>query len=678
MSRALGLTEDQLNGELYVAWLKDVRERPGPGALKKFKEVVEKCFRDREVVFRKQRIGVNVAITLSSMLAGSNVTKIDLYENGLRDTGCEAVAHLMREAPSLIHLNLGGNDIGSQGIQMLSSVVSSHKRLQVLILGSNDKDSHVNRIDTNCAKILLDSLVRCRTLKVLDLSRNPIGRISQEAFPLVATLLQTSTALQVLRLAGTEMQPDSGLLIAQAVGKCSTLSLIDMHDNFLTHHTADALGRILTDRGGKGTTHSLKTILLHDNGALGERGAAPLFKPLATDKSVAMINLSGCNVTDDGLLALCGSLLTNATLTSLSLSNNQLHEEGVIELARSVLKHPALSEINLAHNKVKNDGACALASMLETNSVVESLNLDTCGIGDRGIIAIGVALATNKSVTSIDLGNNHISEDGGTAFAALLEKNKSVQHCGLKGNSMFHSTMMSAMKIASRNKQLKQDEVPNKLKQDVIALHFQLYKLDEAKKELAAQQNAKAEADRKQERFEKQFKDQEEQYREEKKKLLETLKSQEESCKDLDNQVKTISDNFQKYTLSHQGDMALLEERYQAELKEREAAEEELRQLQLELANAAQIKEKSIKILKDKIVAAKEERVQWSEQTKELRGQYEAAQGRLRELEIQQQAQQSEAAAAAAAAAKPAGKESRPRRGNQRGQSDINALLGDG
>jgi Ran GTPase-activating protein (RanGAP) involved in mRNA processing and transport len=674
MSRALGLTEDQLHGELYVAWLKDVRERPSPQALKRFRDIVERGMKDRDVVFRRQRLGVNVAITLSSLLAGSSLMKLDLYENVLRDTGCEAVSHLLRETPNLTYLNLGGNDIGSTGIQMLSSVIATHKRLQVLILGSADGDTHINRIDSTCAKILVEALSKSRSIKVLDLSRNPIGRGSQEAFPLIAALLQGSTVLQVLKLAGTEMQPESGLTIAQAVGRCPSLNVIDLHDNYLSHHTADAFGKLLTERAARAAPHSLKHILLNGNPALGERGAPALFKPLSLDRSVTHINVAGCNVTNEGLLVLCSSLITNTALLSIDLRNNHLTEDGCVEFARAIVKHPALTELHLGGNKLKDDGACALASILESNTILQSLDLSSAGIGDRGVIALGVALSSNKSLHTLQLSDNHISEEGGTAFAALLEKNRTLQHCNLKGNSMFHCTLLAAMKIVNRNMQLKQDEVPSKLRKEVVQLHYQLYKLEEAKNELAVQQANKQEADRKQEHYEAMFRTQETQYRDEKKSLSDQLKHMEESCKDLESQIAAIAENFKKYCSSHEGDIAILKERLALETKEREAVDEELRALQLELNNAGVIKEKKIELLKQRIAETKEERQRWIEQTKELRNQNEVAQQRLKELEnLQSAALAEQVASAAAKQTKDDGKKSK----KAKGKDEINALLGD-
>ena len=135
------------------------------------------------------------------------------------------------------------------------------------------------------------------------------------------------------------------------------------------------------------------------------------------------------------------------------------------------------------------------------------------GLGTERAIAMGVALASNRVLSALLLADNHISDDGGTAFAALLDKNRSLQRCTMNGNSVQHATITQIAKIAARNKQIKQDEVPSRLRREVIKLHYQMYKLEEAKIELESQRTKKAEIDRAQEKFEAQFREEEAEYR---------------------------------------------------------------------------------------------------------------------------------------------------------------------
>ena len=671
MAKYCGLNEEQLYTELYSAWLKDIHERAGTDTKKVFRDVVDRGFREKEIVLRKERVGVNLGIALSGLLARSSITKLDLYHNVLRDTGCEAVAHLLREAPNLAHLNLGANDIGLQGIQALSVAVAAHKKLQSLLLGTEEGDTYVNRIDPTCAKILLEGCCRSRTLKALDLSRNPIGKGSQEAFQLIQQLIYSSPTIQVVKLAQTNLGTESALLLATGLAKSGSMSYIDLSGNDLGSAVGEAIGKIIGDRSSRSTPSPLKTVILNDNPNIGERGSISLFRALAQDKGLTSLELNDCGVTDDALLVLCSSLLSNGALVELHLQSNSITEVGAVELARSLLRHPALSHLALAHNKLKDEGVCALASMLESNHIISHLDLEDSWIGDRGVVALGVALANNKTVSTLKINNNHISDDGGNAFVALLEKNRSLQNCSLKGNNVFHCTIMHAQKITNRNKQAKQDEVPSRLRKEVIKLHYQMYKLEEAKIELENQRQKKLEIDKTQEKFEAQFRQEEADFRKKQKDLLEQQQQLESQCTHFETQMKNIAENYERMLQQHELDMAAARERFEVEVKEREKAEEELKKVQHEAENAEAQREQRMEEMKKKIISAKEDREKWVAQTKEYKQQVDELQSKVREMEAKVAVINASAAAAVepkpAPPPKPSGKKS--------GAADIDKLL---
>lgn len=675
MAKFCGLNEEQLFTELYSAWLKEIHDRPSTETKKLFRNVVDRGFREKEIVLRKERIGVNMGLSLSGLLARSAITKLDLYHNVLRDTGCEAVAHLLREAPNLAHLNLGGNDIGLQGIQALSVAVAAHKKLQSLLLGTDAGDTYVNRIDPTSAKILLEGCCRSRTLKVLDLSRNPIGKGPQDAFQLIHQLIFASPTMQVLKLAQTHMTNESALLVASGLAKSGTMSYLDLSGNDLGSAVGEAIGKIIHDRASRSTPSPLKTVVLSDNPSIGVRGTVSLFRALAQDKGLTCLELNDCGVTDEALLILTASLLSNAALVELHLQRNSITEVGAVELARSLQRHPALSHLALAHNRLKDEGVCALASMLEANHIISHLDLEGTWVGDRGAIALGVALANNKTVSTLKINNNHISDDGGNAFVALLDKNRSLQNCSLKGNNIFHCTIMHAQKIANRNKQTKQDEVPSRLRKEVIKLHYQMYKLEEAKIELENQRQKKLEIDKTQEKFEAQFRQEEADFRKKQKDLLENQGQLIAQCGHFESQMKTIAENYERMLQQHELDLAAARERFEVEVKEREKAEEELKKVQHEVENAEALREQRVEELKKKIVAAKEDREKWIAQAKEYKQQSDELQSKVREMEAKVSVMNASSAAAAPAPAAVEAKAAPAKAGKKGGASDIDKLL---
>jgi Ran GTPase-activating protein (RanGAP) involved in mRNA processing and transport len=674
-----GLTHEQIRTDMFTAWRKDSREPATVESYKRFRGHLDTGLRDKEVSLRNASIGVNFALCFASLLPRSGVTKLDLHGNMLRDAGAEAVAHIVREASSITHLNLGANDIGAPGITALASVIAGHKKLQTLILGSTGGDTHVNRIDPASAKPLIDACIRCKTLKWLDLNRNPIGRGSQEALMMLTTLIQSSPNLQVLKVGETEMTSDTAIALIASLRKNSTVSELHLHGNNLGFKVGEAIGSLLEDRGRKAVPSCLKTLVLHSNPGLGAHGATAIFRGLTADKGLSTVSLFGCNIDDDGVLALCDSLDCNSTLTSLDLHSNAITQIGAAEIARSVATHPGLQHLSLARNKVQDDGACALAGMLEANKVLDQLDLTECWISDRGAVALGVALAGNSSLHVLKLDHNHITEDGGSALAALLDRNSSLLECGLKGNSIYHNTGRQLSRILNRNTAGKEAEVPNKLKREVVHLHYQLYKLEEARTELQLLNDTKSGIERERDEKDSEFRMRESDFFKQKKQLEDALRDQDRGCKAIDEQLRKLNDEFARFIVENDNEVRLHEERLEAETAERQKAEAEVARLQSEIKSVEAQRQKRVDDLKKQVEEAQQDRLRWIEQTKTCRQRADELQEVLRALESDLAAKEAASGAVVAApeSQKKSGKsQQKASSGAQSSADAINALLG--
>eukprot|EP00744_Colponema_vietnamica_P006942 GILI01010024.1.p1 GENE.GILI01010024.1~~GILI01010024.1.p1 ORF type:complete len:689 (-),score=178.30 GILI01010024.1:130-2196(-) len=630
-----GLTDEHIYTEIYNAWLKDIRERHSADTQKAFRDVAERCIKDKEISLGKERIGVNMCLALSSALQRANITKLDLYHNAIRDAGCEALAHYLREDRVLTHLNLGGNDIGSVGIQAIAGVFGTHPKLQTLILGSEVEDTHLNRIDPIAARLLVEKCRGSKTLKVLDLSRNPIGHGSQEAFPAIQQLILGSSTLQQLKLADTCMNTESALLIVEALAKTTTLNTLDISSNALGASVAHEVGRVLRERSPRSATTSIKSLAFHNNPLFGSIGTQSIFQGLATDKGLIELGVSNCGVDDAAVQVLCAALATNTMIGSIEMQRNLITSHGAIELAKVLLKNRCLISLGLGQNRIEDEGTCALASAVEVNKHLEMLDLSETWTGDRGLIAMGVALANNSSLGIVRFCNNHVSDDGGTAFAALLNKNKTLQHCVLRGNSIYHSTVLRINKLLARNRTTKSEETPNKLRREVIKLHYQLYKLEEAKSQLLEQKEDRNRVEKSMEESEAAFAKAEAEHKVAQQDLLTRLQAAKSQTANYQQMLVTLTDDHKIAEQKHQVELAKAREAYDKEVELRKAAEAEKAELDAKVAEQDGMKAVRIDDLKKKIISSKDEKEKWMKQTVEYKLQVEEATKRLKELEGQ-------------------------------------------
>ena len=442
-----GKDSDDFFSQVLLAWLKDIREVLTADKAKRFREVFDKGVNEREFSLRGLRLGVNASLAIGQSLARPPLLRLDLAENLIRDAGVEAIASLVHDCTDLAYLNLGGNDIGPTGVLHLAPVIQNHKKLQTLVLGSEEGDMHANRIDSVSGKVLVEAIRASRSLTCVDLNRNPLGLTDQEPFKEFASVVEKHPHLNTIRLGETGMSTESAVAIVTKLAKNAVIQELDLQGNDLNHHAAEAFAKVFQERCSRGQHTPLQQILLQDNPRLGERGTSPLFNSIAFPKScVTVLNVSNTGVNDDAVLCLANSLKTN-NIQSLNLSKNYITELGCMALAQQLENRHTVTYLSLSNNKVRCEGAVSLAAMLETNRSITTLEIDDARIGDQGCIALGVALTNNTTLKHLKLSCNHMSDEAGRAFSSLLDKNKSIQSVGIKGNQVDHATTIKLKRL---------------------------------------------------------------------------------------------------------------------------------------------------------------------------------------------------------------------------------------
>ena len=163
------------------------------------------------------------------------------------------------------------------------------------------------------------------------------------------------------------------------------LILRSMH---LGSHSAHFLSRLLLSPALQG---SLKHLDLTNN-ALGDPGIKALSASLAGPCPLISLNLSSNNLTPLGAAPLFKALLTNSTLIQLNLSSdvesnscNKLGPSGARSLAKLLETQRYLAIVNVKGNAIGNEGMQALCLALGPNGGhIESLNVERNMVGPKG------------------------------------------------------------------------------------------------------------------------------------------------------------------------------------------------------------------------------------------------------------------------------------------------------
>lgn len=488
MLASLGLTADQVYGDVFTSWLRDTHEKPTPESKQLFREMVEAGFLDRQIILRRQRLGVNVMNSLATALHRSPITKLDLHGNALRDTGVEVLAHLMRDLPQLMYLDVGANDIDAQGIQSLSFVIAQHRKLSTLILGSARDDPYANHITPVSATILLEGCLRNRSIRNLDLSGNAFGMDPGGYGGVADDTLGGSVA--VAGGGGADAMGTSSGTLPRGV-KGGGDDSRGNSGNGVRPGSGDAGSRGGTMRAGTGPRQPLDLLeqLIRSTSTLtslklkqvdlSARGALQLVRALEDNSTLLVLDLSDNDLPLEvgkalgELLLRRVQLLHSAPLRSLHISGNRICIPAHERESNTGSLLPALSpsfiegdgdnskndtQISRPFDATSDDGpsmemwaiqqqqqhglrSCTapdhmLFAALANDRLLQHLELNHCGVDDAGLRVICTSLFTNTGLQSLSLVANYITSVGAVDLGRALCRHPSLRRLRLMGNTL--------------------------------------------------------------------------------------------------------------------------------------------------------------------------------------------------------------------------------------------------
>ncbi|KAG5484508.1 hypothetical protein LSCM1_07881 [Leishmania martiniquensis] len=549
MYTSLGISAEQVYGDMYTAWLRDTHEKNTPDVKRLYTTTIENGFGDQKILLRRQRLGANFINSLAPLLHQCSLVKLDLHGNMLRDVGCGLLVHVLRDMPQLTYLDLGANAIGCSSVvasgiigsgggggavlkgkgngrssqigasasrpggaagrsagaggensrvsssylsvmQGLGGAIGQHKRLAVLILGSDSEEAYANQIEVNGAMLLLEGCVLSRTLKRLDLSGNPFamsgdtlsagvaprttaaaddaavgarvgsasiseadrasakggGAYGTRSAPrtpvqLLAQLLRTSAAITHLTLRSVDLTDAGAALLLEAAGTSRTLQHLDFSTNGLSSRVADVAGMLLQQRiaavrgGALGCT--LQSLALAHNDLWGNGAAAAQAHRgsfgIGTPSTAAQTMHTGGRVDDraprTGTVASVPSVSTSKYVNRTRALRSGIHDH-----TGDVSQPEPLSGQPQWH--LDSSPGVALLLALSHDQFMTTLILDDCVMNDAALCTLCRSLMTNKMLKVLSMRHNYLSSDGVVQLGRALCRHPSLERLLLSDNAI--------------------------------------------------------------------------------------------------------------------------------------------------------------------------------------------------------------------------------------------------
>jgi Ran GTPase-activating protein (RanGAP) involved in mRNA processing and transport len=390
---------------LFNAKCKDLELYPKDGQLRRFYDFCNNAIIGRKLIFREIGLGFNSAKILGQILRLNNFSYLDLKKNVLGNKGLKELAKSISTNASLIHVDIGSNDITYEGANSFFVGLRKHKTLSSISVANSD-GLHRNRIGAKGWIGLNELLTKNKLITMINISDNSIGvegiktmlngltpntfnliylnltnnDLGPECIPDLKVMLE-SPHLQELRLSANTLNDTSAEALSLFFYKqVWQIRKIDLSNNKITSRGCRLLMQAIKQN------NFLTHLNFENNPLIGNGELKELKHFLNNNEWLQNLNLSGCGIEAWHIEEAIEGLYVKHSITS-RCGNNTLHT------------------LNLSDNKLMGEGAMHFVEILEnnTNTGLRYLDLSKNTISDEAGVAIAKALETNTAISKISL-----------------------------------------------------------------------------------------------------------------------------------------------------------------------------------------------------------------------------------------------------------------------------------
>ena len=369
---------------------------------------------------------VNLLVyNMPQLLVFHNLTHLSLICCGLTSETCKLLSKHTDLLQHLECLNLSYNSTIDRGgaVNLITSLskFSTIRELNLKYTGTGFED----------CMALSELLVSSKFIEVLDIGDEDDLRLSPDSIQLIIDGLSHNTCLETLNMSGSNFSSENALHLASVLRVNTRLKELKIMECNI--HSSDSvhLAKALEEN----TTTQLHTLDLERN-PIGSEGAVDFANMLATNKSLAKLNMRVCSIQGEGAVSLAKAMEKNSSVTEFDISDNPLGSEGAIAFANMLATNKSLAKLDMRECSIQGEGAVYLGKAMKKNSSVTVFDISGNPFGSKGAVAFANMLTTHKRLTELNMRQCSIQEEGAVVFASMLKKNQCLKTLYLNDDSV--------------------------------------------------------------------------------------------------------------------------------------------------------------------------------------------------------------------------------------------------
>ena len=318
-------------------------------------------------------------------------------------------------------------------------------------------------IDSQNAVEIFRSLEHNTSLEELDLSGNSqLAEGDSEAVGCaIERMLKVNRTLKVLNLSGCRFTSEVAAYFANGLTQNCSVKKVVLHSNKI-----GSCGTVSIFRSLEHNT-SLVELDLSGNSQLAEGDSeavgCAIERMLNVNRTLKVLDLSGCNTTDSIVKHIFNGLTKNASIVTLHVGSCK-SSRCAVSLLQQVITHPTLTTVGVTVVGVgvveMNRGTlcCNVCKTISVkcveffralnNSGLRVLKMNVQNLTDQTAEHFAVGLAESQSVLALNLKDNDVSSAGVVNIFRSLEHNTTLEELDLKWISQLAVAGSEAVGVA--------------------------------------------------------------------------------------------------------------------------------------------------------------------------------------------------------------------------------------
>ena len=158
---------------------------------------------------------------------------------------------------------------------------------------------------------------------------------------------------------------------------------------------------------------------------------------------LTMLNMSGCNITNQGADRIASVLSETISLENLDLSDTNLNSAKAIKI-NDVLKNiVSLKVFSMNNNNVTDGATDSIAAIILNNSSLEKVNISHNKLSYTGVLTIAQNLSVIRNIKIFDISYNFVKSDNVMDLAATLCKCPALQELNISQNLLSLTNVLT-------------------------------------------------------------------------------------------------------------------------------------------------------------------------------------------------------------------------------------------